>query len=135
ASVRSVTSGPKSVQDALASPFWSRLLIAHDRKATNVIVFMQGDKDPQQPIRQLEQLMREFEAKDFHIYIAGPPYVVEMIRRSLAHDFRYFSLTAVVLFGITMAVMFRSVRIFIGMLATCTSAVLVTLLAQSFFGK
>ena len=58
-----------------------------------------------------------------------------MIRRSLAHDFRYFSLAAFVLFGLTMAVMFRSVRVFLGMLATCSSAVLLTLLLQSFFGQ
>jgi predicted RND superfamily exporter protein len=57
-----------------------------------------------------------------------------MIRRSLAHDFRYFSLTALLLFGLTMALMFRSFRLFLGMLATCGSAVLLTLLLQSFFG-
>src|SRR5947207_7733405 len=58
-----------------------------------------------------------------------------MLRRSLAHDFRYFSLTAVILFGLTMAAMFRSGRVFLGMLATCTSAVLLTLLVQQMFGK
>src|SRR4030081_2053113 len=58
-----------------------------------------------------------------------------MIRRSLEHDFWYFSLTAVVLFGLTMAAMFRSARVFLGMLATCPSAVLLTLLLQSMFGK
>src|SRR5881409_4409269 len=57
-----------------------------------------------------------------------------MLRRSLAHDFRYFSLTAVVLFGLTMAALFRSVRVFVGMLCTCTSAVLLTLLLQSMLG-
>src|SRR5260370_13546565 len=34
-----------------------------------------------------------------------------------------------------MAAMFRSVRVFLGMLATCTSAVLLTLLLQSMFGQ
>src|SRR5438046_9533021 len=34
-----------------------------------------------------------------------------------------------------MAVMVRSCRVFLGMLATCTSAVLLTLLLQSIFGK
>src|SRR5205085_11861161 len=47
----------------------------------------------------------------------------------------YFRLTAVVLFGVTMAVMCRSLRIFVGMLAACTSAVLLTLLLQSIFGR
>src|SRR5207302_4531374 len=102
--------------------------------SSNVIVFLEN-KDPEKPIKRIEQIIHELDEKDFQIHIAGPPYVVEMIRRSLAHDFRYFSLTAVVLFGLTMAAMFRSARVFLGMLATCTSAVLLTLLLQALFGK
>src|SRR4029077_7302943 len=132
--VKSLTEGPKSFQDALASPFWSRLLIAEDRKSSNVLVFLEN-KDPEKPIKRIERIMHELDETDFRIHIAGPPYVVEMIRRSLAHDFWYFSLTAVVLFGLTMAAMFRSARVFLGMLATCTSAVLLTLLLQQMFGK
>ena len=132
--VKSVTEGPKSFDDALKSPFWSRLLIAENRKSTNIIVFMEG-KQAEKPVARLLRIIHEMDAKDFHIHIAGPPYVVEMLRRSLAHDFRYFSLTAVVLFGLTMAAMFRSFRVFLGMMATCTSAVLLTLLLQSLLGK
>jgi predicted RND superfamily exporter protein len=132
--VKSLAEGPKSFQDALASPFWSRLLIAEDRKSSNVLVFLEN-KDPEKPIKRIERIMYELDETDFRIHIAGPPYVVEMIRRSLAHDFWYFSLTAVVLFGLTMAAMFRSARVFLGMLATCTSAVLLTLLVQQMFGK
>src|SRR5260370_10801281 len=58
-----------------------------------------------------------------------------MIRRILAHVFWYFSLTGVVLFGLTMAAMFRSARVFVGMLATWTIAGLLTLLVQQMFGK
>src|SRR6059058_5085866 len=132
--VKSLAEGPKSFQDALASPFWSRMLIAEDRKSSNVLVFLEN-KDPEKPIKRIERIMHELDETDFRIHIAGPPYVVEMIRRSLAHDFWYFSLTAVVLFGLTMAAMFRSARVFLGMLATCASAVLLTLLLQSIFGK
>jgi predicted RND superfamily exporter protein len=131
--VKSLTQGPKSFDDALKSPFWSRLLIAPDRKASNVIIFMEG-KQTEKPIQRLLQIVHEMEARDFHIHIAGPPYVVEMLRRSLEHDFRYFTLTAIVLFGLTMAVLFRSVRLFVGMLCTCASAVLLTLLIQSLLG-
>src|SRR6266513_3010389 len=133
-SVKSLMAGPKSFQDAVASPFWSRLLIGKDRKASNLIVFVLG-KDTEKMIKQIERVIHEMDDKDFRIHIAGPPYVVEMIRRSLEHDFWYFSLTAVVLFGLTMAAMFRSARVFVGMLVTCTSAVLLTLLLQSLFGK
>src|SRR5438034_2448170 len=132
--VKSLAEGPKSFQDALASPFWSRLLIAEDRKSSNVLVFLEN-KDPEKPVKRIERIMHELDETDFRIHIAGPPYVVEMIRRSLAHDFWYFSLTAVVLFGLTMAAMFRSARVFLGMLATCTSAVLLTLLLQQMFGR
>jgi predicted RND superfamily exporter protein len=135
ASVKSVEAGPKSFADALASPFWSRLLIADDRKSTNVVLFMENGKDPEPAIRQLEKIVHELDAADFRIHIAGPPYVSEMIRRSLAHDFWYFTFTALVLFGLTMAVLFRSVRLFIGMFSTCASAVLLTLLLQALFGK
>jgi predicted RND superfamily exporter protein len=132
--VKSLTSGPKSFQDAVASPFWSRLLIAKDRKSSNLIVFTHT-KDTGRLIRRLEAISHELDERDFRIHIAGTPYVVEILQRSLTHDFRYFSLTAVVLFGLTMAAMFRSARVFLGMLATCTSAVLLTLLLQSMFGK
>ena len=131
--VKSLAEGPKSFEDAIKSPFWSRLLIAPDRKASNVIIFMKG-RQTERPIRKLEQIVHELDARDFRIHIAGPPYVVEMLRRSLEHDFHYFTLTAIVLFGLTMAALFRSVRLFVGMLCTCASAVLLTLLLQSLFG-
>ncbi len=132
--VKSLTAGPKSFQDGLASPFWNRLLIAKDRKSSNVIVFTEAG-DTEKLIRHLERIVHELDERDFRIHIAGTPYVVEMLRRSLVHDFRYFSLTAVILFGLTMAAMFRSIRVFLGMLVTCTNAVLLTLLLQSAFGK
>jgi len=132
--VKSVTEGPKSLEDALKSPFWSRLLVAENRKSTNVIIFMEG-KRTEQPVTRLLRIIHEMDGRDFRIHIAGPPYVVEMLRRSLVHDFRYFSLSAVILFGLMMAAMFRSLRVFVGMLATCTSAVLLTLLLESLVGK
>jgi predicted RND superfamily exporter protein len=132
--VKSLAEGPKSFEDAVKSPFWSRLLISPDRKSSNVIIFMKGSHT-ERSVQRLERIVREFDARDFRTHIAGPPYVVEMIRRSLAHDFRYFSLTAVVLFGLTMAVLFRSAQLLLGMLCTCTSAVLLTLLLQSMLGQ
>src|SRR5436190_1461625 len=69
--VKSLTEGPKSFEDALKSPFWSRLLIAPDRKSTNVIIFMKG-RHTERPIQKLEQIVHELEARDFQIHIAGP---------------------------------------------------------------
>ena len=132
-SVKSLTNGPKDFNDAMASPFWSRLLLAPNHKSSNILVFTSA-KDTSKLINHLEKIIHEMDGKDFRIHFAGSAYVVEMIRRSLGHDFRYFSLTAFFLFGLTMALMFRSLRVFVGMLATCTSAVLITLLLQAFFG-
>src|SRR5437868_2349321 len=132
--VKSLTAGPKSPGDALASPFWRRLLVAKDQKSSNVVIFLENT-DPEKLIKSIETIVHEESEKDFQIHVAGPPYVVELIRRSLAHDFWYFSVTAVILFGVTMAAMFRSARVFLGMLATCASAVLLTLLLQSIFGR
>src|ERR1051325_7184064 len=132
--VKSLANGPKNVQDALASPFWSRLLIAKDRKSSNVIIFSHTN-DSGKLVRSLEGVAHEMDESDFRIHIAGTPYVVEILQRSIARDFRYFSLTAIVLFGLAMAAMFRSLRIFLGMFATCTSAVLLTLLLQQIFGR
>src|SRR2546423_106028 len=132
--VKSLSNGPKNVQDAIASPFWSRLLIAKDRKSSNVIIFSHT-KDSGKLVRSLERVAHEADQPDFRIHIAGTPYVVEVLQHSIAHDFRYFSLTAVVLVGLTMAAMFRSLRLFLGMFATCTSAVLLTLLLQQIFGR
>jgi len=89
--VKSLTDGPKNFQDALASPFWSRLLIARDRKSSNVIVFIEG-KHTEKPITRLERIMHKFDEKDFRIHIAGPPYVVEMIRL-IAAGFAIFVLS------------------------------------------
>src|SRR6185436_20461006 len=76
--VKSVTNGPKSLEDALASPFWSRMLIAPDRKSSNVIAFIESG-DAEKIIKPIEQVIHELDEKDFRIHMAGPQYVVEMI--------------------------------------------------------
>src|SRR5438094_8621185 len=67
--VKSLAEGPKSFEDALKSPFWSRLLVAPDRKSSNVIIFMKG-RHTEKPIQRLEQLVHEVDARDFRMHIA-----------------------------------------------------------------
>lgn len=131
--VRSLADGPKDFEDAEKSPFWRRLLIADNEGSSNVIVFVPNENNEQR-IRRLEEVARRFDRTGFRIHIAGAPYVAELIRRSLLHDFRTFSLTAIVLFGLAMWAVFRSARLASGMVCTCTGAVLLTLLVQSLFG-
>ena len=69
--------------DALASPFWRRLLVAKNQKSSNVIIFLENTA-PEKPIKKIEKVVHEESENDFQIHIAGPPYVVELIRRRLA---------------------------------------------------
>src|SRR5439155_167883 len=64
-SVKSLTAGPKSFQDAVASPFWSRLLIAKDRKASNLIVFLEG-KNTEALIKRVQRIMHELVYRTFN---------------------------------------------------------------------
>ena len=133
-SVESLADGPKNFEDAEKSPFWKRLLIAENGHSSNVVMFV-SNRDTQELIGRIEAIVAKFNTKDFRIEVAGAPYVTDMIRRNLLHDFRVFSLTAFLLFGGVMLVLFRSLKLTLGMLSTCTNAVLVTLLIQAVFGQ
>ena len=133
-SVESLADGPKNEKDAEKSPFWTRLLIAESGHSSNVVMFA-STRNPQELINRIEAIVAKFNARDFRIEIAGAPYVAEMIRRNLLHDFQVFSLTAFLLFAAVMLVLFRSLKLTLGMLVTCTNAVLATLLIQAAFGK
>jgi uncharacterized protein len=133
-SVESLADGPKNEKDAEKSPFWTRLLIAERGHSSNVVMFA-STRNPQELINRIEAIVAQFNANDFRIEIAGAPYVAEMIRRNLLHDFQVFSLTAFLLFAAVMLVLFRSLKLTLGMLVTCTNAVLATLLIQAAFGK
>src|ERR1700682_2540588 len=55
---KSLSNGPMNFEDALASPFWSRLLLARDRKSSNLIVFIEG-KNTEKLIKQIERIIHE----------------------------------------------------------------------------
>jgi predicted RND superfamily exporter protein len=131
----SLTDGPKNLEDTEKSAFWTRLLLSDNRRSSNVVVFVSDDADSQVLIAKMEAIESKLEAKDFHIQMAGAPYIAEMIRRSLKHDFEIFSVTSFLLFGAAMFALFRSWKLTIGILATCSSAVLVTLLLQQLLGQ
>ncbi len=133
-SVESLTDGPKNFEDAEKSPFWKRLLIGENGQSSNIVLFASAQNN-QALVTQIELIISKFDRPGFRIQMAGAAYVAEMIRRSLRHDFHTFSLTSVLLFGVTMWLLFRSLKLTLGILTTCTSAVLATLLVQSLFGE
>jgi predicted RND superfamily exporter protein len=131
--IKSISEGPKNLKAVMNGPMWKRLLIAEQGKATNILIML-GECDPQQLIPQIEKIMDDATSKNFELRISGPPYIVEMIRRNLVHDFALFSSAAVALFGLMIAVLFRSWRILLGTMTTCLSAVILTLIVQQLFG-
>ncbi|RJP58663.1 MAG: hypothetical protein C4541_07625 [Candidatus Auribacter fodinae] len=131
--VKSLSKGPKDVEDALESPLWKRLLISQQQDSSNLLVFL-TNADPQDIIPQFEELIRKHSQPGFRLNIAGLPYVVEMIRRNLMHDFKIFTFVAFIMFGIVIMIIFRSVTVFIGTFLSCSSACVLTLLCTNMLG-
>ena len=121
-SVNSLThAGPGSIRGALNSPLWKRLIISDDRKSTNLIILL-DEKRFAELISQIEVIMKDFEAEDFHLRAAGLPYVVELIKRNLLRDLKIFSLLAFLIFGFLIFQIFHSKSILFGTMISCLNA-------------
>jgi uncharacterized protein len=129
---RSLTHGPKSFDDALMSSFWGRLLIPEDRRSSNIFVALVADSF-QQSIPRIEAVVQQSETEGFRPVIAGIPYMIELIRRSLVHDLKVFSLSAIVVFGLMIFFLFRSLSILVGSLTASAVATALTLLLNQLF--
>ena len=132
-SVKSLASGPKSVSDAFNSPLWRRLLISRNEGSSNFIIVLEG-VSPQSIIPKFEEAMDLFSGPGFELKISGVPYIVESIRRSLFHDLKVFSSLAFLIFGVVIILIFRSVKIFLGTIASCVNACVLTLIIANIFG-
>ena len=72
--LKSITHGPVSLQNALESPLWNRLLITKDHKSTNIIIFLQ-DYFADTVIPEIEKLVAQYSSTDFHlIYVRTSLY-------------------------------------------------------------
>lgn len=123
ASVQSLARGPASPAAALASPFWRRLLVAPDGKASNLIVQL-GKGEPRTVVAAVEGAARR---SGLEVVISGVPYVVELIRRSLLSDLETFSVGAILVFALVIGLLFRSPRVVVGTLGACLTACAATL--------
>ncbi|MBL8013005.1 MAG: MMPL family transporter [Candidatus Omnitrophica bacterium] len=119
--VKSITDGPSDLKDALESPFWSRLLIADNKESTNIVVIVQGSPD-NSVINKIENLANVMDESDFHIKISGFPYIVEQIQKQLQKDLTKFTILSFILFALVVVFIFRSWRIFLGIIVTCCNA-------------
>jgi predicted RND superfamily exporter protein len=131
--VQSIAHGPKGLEDAIQGPLWNRLLIAKDQNSTNIIVFLK-DSYSHALIPDIEKLTMESSKPDFHLIMSGPPYIVELISRHLLKDISVFSLLVLLIFGIIVLFIFRSTGILMGVVISCISASMWTLMIAHMLG-
>ncbi len=140
--VLSHTSGPGSPQEVATSPLWSRLLQGEDEALVYLLMEWSSAENttpaprttgPAEPWSQLDAVLARHSAADFELFVSGVPWVVEQIRRALERDLRVFSGVALLLFGLAIGWIYRAPRLVLGMLSTCVTASLLTLLALSWF--
>jgi predicted RND superfamily exporter protein len=131
--VKSLTRGPGSLENAVNSPLWKRILISEEQKSSHIILLMK-DVDPARIVKEIESVIEPYRSERFNLRISGIPYIVEMIRRNLFFDLKVFSSLACLIFGIMIILMFRSMAILIGTLVSCINACTITLIVSHLAG-
>ena len=122
-----------TTHDPRRSPLFGRILLTGSEGATNVILLTDGT-DGEVLLPRLEEVVEGFEARGLDIVLSGEPVIVELIRRSLFRDLGVFGLTAMLVFGALVTLVYRDAGIMLGTLATSMVAVSVTLLLTRMAG-
>lgn len=124
-SVFSLGSGPSSVEGALKSPLWSRLVIASAEKGSNFLVILEDRPGHGELIESVKTLMSRYQAGYFRLSITGVPFIVHEIQRQLIDDMVRFTLAAILIFSIVIFLVYRSGWILMGaMVCAATAAIL-----------
>ncbi|MEM7051321.1 MAG: MMPL family transporter [Acidobacteriota bacterium] len=131
--VQSATRGPRSPQLLPESPFWRRLLMPGGDSASLIVLSLTPQAGGE-TVRQVEAAVAGFASEGLHSQLSGVPFVVEQVRRSLVRDLRIFSSAAVALFGLVLALLFRSLPVVVGTLTSCAAAAAATLLVLALIG-
>jgi len=130
-SVKDIRHGPDDLEDAFESPLWRRLLIDEETRSTNLIVSL-GDTNYDRSIPAIEELVARYGAPGFEIALSGVPYVVYQIQLHLARDLRVFSLAALLIFTVLLAVLVGVSQILVGaVVASLTASMLTLILLQA----
>jgi predicted RND superfamily exporter protein len=132
--VNSITAGPKTPRDGFESPFWQRLVGSERADATRILVTLE-ESAARETIAAIERVAAEHEAPGLHIHTSGVPFVIEQIRRSLLRDMIVFSSAAILVFGVLVVLLFRSVAVLLGTMVSSLSACAVTLVATQLLGQ
>ena len=124
--VRSLTHGPANPQSVATSPIWSRLLLGSNPHISQLVVGVDAEAG-RDLVERLEALIQDHSSPSFILRMSGVPVVVELIRRHLSRDLRVFSGASLLVFGLLIAAVYRSLRIVAGTLVTCLGACAITL--------
>ena len=124
--VQSLTQGPATPAVVPESPIWKRLLLSKNPNATHLMITLTEDAGTDF-ITRVEELLDGESRPSFDLRVSGVPYVIELIRRYLRRDLRVFSSAALLVFGLVIAVLYRSVPLVAGTLLSCIGACLLTL--------
>ncbi len=119
--VLSLTEGPSRPSAAATGPLWSRLLLSDGLAGSNLVLQVAATDTPTL-VRELETVLEQLEEPGFQLDMSGVPVVVELVRRQLQRDLRRFSLVALLVFGIAVALIFRSAWVVAGTLGSCLAA-------------
>jgi predicted RND superfamily exporter protein len=119
--------------DPSRSPLFGRILLTPSERATNIILSA-DETDPELLVPRIESVVQRHESPELDVIVSGVPVIVELIRRSLYRDLVVFSLAAVLVFGLIIGLVYRDVAIVVGTLATCFTAVSVTLIVVRAIG-
>ncbi len=125
--VQSLTRGPSHPAAAAGSPVWSRLLLSEDPRSSQLIVSVADDAGGDL-VARIEQILERHARPSFALEISGVPYVVELIRRYLLRDLKVFSSAALLVFGLVISLLYRSLPPVAGTLLSCVGACLLTLM-------
>ncbi len=126
--VQSLSHGPRDIEDALKSPLWRRSVLAGE-EASLFFLFLKHEPK-EEVIRRIEKARDNHQAPGFELMISGGPYIVEMIRRNLHRDLKVFSVTALLLFSVTLLFLFRSWWIVAGTVVSSIVASALTLIVN-----
>ncbi|MCM2321939.1 MAG: hypothetical protein NDJ90_01615 [Oligoflexia bacterium] len=137
-SIFSLGAGPSSVNDAMKSPLWSRLVIAADEqdysRGSNFIVNLEPRDDYGELVERINAFKGRYDSPEFRLAVSGTPYVVHEIQKKLVDDMKSFSLAAVLGFSAVIFAIYRSGWILFGAIVCGATATFLDFLTLRLLG-
>ena len=120
-------------KDDPRSPLWGRLLLNADGRSTNLVVQV-DDTDPAELVPAIEEVIDRFDGAGVDLDVSGVPWVMELIRRYLYRDFITFSVAALLVFGVTVQIVYRRWGVVLGTLVASLTACALTVSTTHLIG-